>query len=147
MDDLEKYYSENYFPFRRDMGCWAITARHIMGNKTTCKDFRTKAKLHQGRARSVTDFVTCWDREPKVISRDLEGVCGPCSWAETGGLIDRCGREHLALGCSSPFTASNSHLGRAGRPGRGAALSPHLLLMDCCLHAKGCLVLRDRYLA
>lgn len=69
---------EKYFPFRRDMGCLAITARHVVGNKTTCKDFRTKTKLEQDRARSIRDFLTCWDRESKAISMDLETVCGPC---------------------------------------------------------------------
>lgn len=73
MRDLEKYYS----PFRRDTGCSAITARHVMGDKTACKDFRTKAKLDQDRARSIRDISTCWDRESKAISMDAETVCGP----------------------------------------------------------------------
>lgn len=137
MNDLEKYY----IPFGRDMVCLAATARHVMCNKTTCKDFRKKGNLDQDKARSVRDFFICWDRESKGISMHLGQFVDPavCSWAEAGGLTDRCGTQHLPLGCSSPFTTSNSHLGRGGRPGRWAALSPHLLLMDCCLHAKSAL--------
>lgn len=31
-----------------------------------------------------------------------------CSWAEAGGLKDGYGRQHLALGSSSPITTDNS---------------------------------------
>lgn len=54
----------------------AITARHALGDKAGCRDFRTKAKLDH-EARSARDFLTCWDRESKIIRMGLETVCEP----------------------------------------------------------------------
>lgn len=148
MNDLENHY----FPFRRDMVCLAVTARHLMSNKTTCNDFRTKAELDQDRARPTRDFF-CLLGQGIQGHQDASGALwtlfvdpAVCPWAEAAGLPGRCGTQHLPLGCYSPFTAFNSHLGRGGRFEMSSpepSPAPNALLSAC----QECLVPRDRYLA